>query len=251
MNERELGGMEHNRVVDLSDDGERWEGDVLERKPYGWGVLYDGENRMAYEGFRIGSTNVCFGRSYYSDIQKVEYEGEICEGRRWGRGTHYDRNGNTVFDGEWMNDDAIQTRVVMSEESPVVHCSVEELVVGDNCCNDKEWTLLDLSLMPNLRDLRVGNKCFMSVKEVKLIELHQLESVTIGNECCEKEENSLILHKGAFYLKDCEKLKRLNIGSKSFTSYHVCEIANVPSLEEIEMSSWTFTKTVVFELKGE
>ena len=47
-------GIEHAKVLDLNDDGERWEGDVLQNEPYGWGVLYDSENRMAYEGFRIG-----------------------------------------------------------------------------------------------------------------------------------------------------------------------------------------------------
>ena len=41
-------GIEHAQVLDLSDDGERWEGDVLNNQPYGWGVLYDSENRMVY-----------------------------------------------------------------------------------------------------------------------------------------------------------------------------------------------------------
>ena len=73
-----VNGIEHNVVLNLSDDGERWEGDVLDNQPYGWGVLYDSENRIVYEGFRIGEVNVCYGTRYYSDIQKVEYEGEWC-----------------------------------------------------------------------------------------------------------------------------------------------------------------------------
>ena len=109
VNGEEVKGIEPNQVLDLSDDGERWEGDVLNNQPYGWGVLYDSENRMAYEGFRIGNVNACYGTQYYSDIQKVEYEGEWCEGKRWGRGVQYDRNGNIAFDGEWMNDEASGT----------------------------------------------------------------------------------------------------------------------------------------------
>ena len=65
-------GIEHAKVLDLSDDGERWEGDVLDNQPYGWGVYYDSENRMVYEGFRLGDVNVCYGTQYYADIQKVE-----------------------------------------------------------------------------------------------------------------------------------------------------------------------------------
>ena len=56
-----VNGIEHNQVLDLNDDGERWEGDVLQNKPCGWGVYYDSENRMAYEGFRIGELNACYG----------------------------------------------------------------------------------------------------------------------------------------------------------------------------------------------
>ena len=61
VNGEEVEDVESNQVLDLSDDGERWEGDVLNNEPYGWGVLYDSENRIAYEGFRIGDVNVCYG----------------------------------------------------------------------------------------------------------------------------------------------------------------------------------------------
>ena len=59
VNDEDLSGVEHNQVLDLSDDGDRWEGDVLNNEPYGWGVLYDSENRMVYEGFRLKDVNVC------------------------------------------------------------------------------------------------------------------------------------------------------------------------------------------------
>ena len=96
----EVNEIEHKRVLDLNDDGERWEGDVLNDQPYGWGVLYDSEGEKVYEGFMIGEAYACYGTRYYSDIQKVDYKGEWCEGKRWGRGTQYDRNGKTVHDGE-------------------------------------------------------------------------------------------------------------------------------------------------------
>ena len=73
-NEEDLSGIQHGQVLDMKEKGERWEGDVLNNQPYGWGVLYDSENRKMYEGFRIRGVNVCYGTRYYSDIQKVEYE---------------------------------------------------------------------------------------------------------------------------------------------------------------------------------
>ena len=238
VNGEDVSGIEHNQVLDLNDDGERWEGDVLNNKPYGWGVLYDSENRRVYEGFRVGDVNVCYGRSYYPENQKVEYEGGICGGMRWGRGTQSDRQGNIVLKGEWMNNEPLSKRVVVNEESQLLHSHIEELIVSNNSCNGPEWTTLDLSLMSNLRLLEVGYECFENVKEVKLIGLNQLESVVIGENSFTKQNNSDWPGYNAcrhFYLKDCERLKELKIGRYSFSDYSVCEIENVPSLEVIEM----------------
>ena len=237
VNGEDVKGIEHAKVLDLNDDGERWEGDVLNNQPYGWGVLYDSENRMTYEGFRIGEWNVCYGSSYYPDVQKVEYEGGICEGKRWGQGIQYDRNGNTVFEGEWMNDDnQIEKRVVLNEENQLLHSNIEELIVENNSCNGPEWSTLDLSFMLNLRLLQVGDDCFEYVDEVKLIGLSKLERVMIGKESFTKKKNSYGNDPNRhFYLKDCERMRELKMGRYSLSDYSVCEIENVPSLEVIEM----------------
>ena len=60
-NEADLSGMKHNQIVDLSVEGDRWEGDALNDEPYGWGVLYDNNNGVVYEGFRVGEMNLCYG----------------------------------------------------------------------------------------------------------------------------------------------------------------------------------------------
>ena len=237
VNGEEVSGIEHNQVLDLNDDGERWEGDVLNNQPYGWGMLYDSENRMAYEGFRIGEVNVCFGTRYYSDIQKVEYEGEWFDGMRWGRGVQYDRTGKIMFDGEWVNDDnQIEKRVVLNEENQLLHSHIEELIVENNSRNGIEWRALDLGFISHLRLFKVGDECFENVDEVKLIGLSKLERVVIGKNSFTKRKNSCgndsTRH---FYLRNCERLRELKIGRYSFSDYSVCEIENVPSLEVIEM----------------
>ena len=237
VNGEDVKGIEHAKVLDLSDDGERWEGDVKNNQPYGWGVLYDSENRMVYEGFRVGEVNVCYGRSFYPDVQKVEYDGGICEGKRWGRGTLFDRTGKTVFDGEWMNDDnMIEKRVVLNEENQLLHSHIEELIVESNSCNGREWTALDLGFLSHLRLLEVGDGCFKYVNEVKLIGLSKLERMVIGKKSFTKKKNSHGNDPNRhFYLKNCERLRELKIGRYSFNDYSVCEIENLPSLRVIEM----------------
>ena len=236
VNGEDVNGIERNQVLDLSDEGERWEGDVFHDEPYGWGVLYDKEGEKAYEGFRIGNVSVCYGIQYYVDIQKVEYEGEICEGKRWGRGIQYDRNSVVVYDGEWLNNGQLEKRMVMNDENQFLHNRIEELIVSNESCNGEEWSVLDLSFMLHLRLLEVGDYCFKNVTEVKLIGLKNLERVLICAYSFTKHMNCHVQHPiGHFYLKDCENLKELKMGHHSFSDFTVCEIENVPSLEVIEM----------------
>ena len=250
VNGEEMKAIQHNMVLDLNDDGERWEGDVLNNEPYGWGVLYDSENRMVYEGFRIGEVNVCYGTQYYSDIGVIEYEGEWCEGKRWGRGVQYDRTGKTVFEGEWVNDEPMSKRVVLSEENQLLHNHIEELIVSDNSCNGPEWSVLDWSFMSNLRLLEVGDYCFEKVNEVKWIALNRLERVVIGKESFTKQKNERFLESDPtrhFHLKNCEKLRELKIGRFSFSDYSTCAIENLPSLERIDMGYLMDWSSIFYE----
>ena len=57
VNDSILARIKRNQALSLSEEGDRWEGDVLDDKPYGWGVLYDQNTHMVYEGFRIGDSS--------------------------------------------------------------------------------------------------------------------------------------------------------------------------------------------------
>ena len=114
--------------------------------------------------------------------------------------------------------------------------TIEVMNVSDNSWNEKELTELDLSGFVNLRELKVGNECFMYVNEVKLIGLNKLESVEIGMNSFTQHRNNVENDPNRqFYLKNCPKLKELKMGRYSFSDYTVCEIENVDALEVIEM----------------
>ena len=106
-------------------------------------------------------------------------------------------------------------------------------------CEDYKKEVLDLSRFGELVELKIGDECFESVNEVKLIGLSELESVEIGM-------NSFTKFKNIWYgirpdpnrhfsLMNCPKLKSLKMGRYSFSDYSVCEIENVDALEVIEM----------------
>ena len=125
---------------------------------------------------------------------------------------------------------------------------MEELIVDGNSCNNEMFTVLNLSSFVKLKSLEVGDYSFAYVEELKLIGLKMLERVVIGKHCFRKSDDNGRNY--LFYLKDCEQLKELKIGRYSFSFFTVCEIANVPSLEVIEVSdNFFFAKQ--FELKSD
>ncbi|KAK8820169.1 hypothetical protein WA577_006236 [Blastocystis sp. JDR] len=225
-----VSGIEHKQVLDLSDEGERWEGDVFNNQPYGWGVLYDSEGEKKYEGFMIGEAYVCYGTRYYSDIQRVEYEGEWCGGKRWGRGVQYDRRGNTVFDGEWLNDEhEMEKKVVVSDDRPtVLHNRVEELYVPSESHFLADWKSLECSLMPRLRVLAIGRDCAFA-GAVELVGADCLESVAIGDGVSTASK--------PFVIKDCPALKTLVVGNDSFSGCSSCILQSLPILESVQFGT--------------
>ena len=137
-------------------------------------------------------------------------------------------------------EEAAKRRAVISckRDWDCVDKRVGVIEVSDKCCNEEDLTELDLSGFVNLRELKVGNECFMYVEEVKLIGLNNLESVEIGMNSFTKFKNTWQITSDPnrhFYLKNCPKLKSLKMGRYSFSDYTVCEIENVDALEVIEM----------------
>ena len=232
----DLNEVKHNQTLDLNEEGDRWEGDVLNDSPWGWGVLYDKNNHRVYEGFRINKNNVCYGREYYNDIETVEYEGEFCDGMRWGRGVLYDRNGDVVFEGEWLNDDRLTTRITIASDDASFHNHIEELVVDANCCNGESWSVLDLSVMRSLKSVVVGDDCFKNVSELRMIGMREVESVVVGERSFTRRKNDFANNpERRVCVRDCPSLRQLRVGRHSFSDYTEMEIECVDALERIEM----------------
>ena len=117
--------------------------------------------------------------------------------------------------------------------------TVTEIIVENRCCRDPSFTVLDLTRFTNVRRIVIGHDAFMYVEEVKLIGLSELESGEIGMNSFTEYKNgaatSATSISGYFHLKNCPKLKSLEMGRYSFSDYSVIEIENVDALEVIEM----------------
>ena len=241
--------VEHNRVLDLSDDGDRWDGDVMCNQPFGWGVLYDSENRKAYEGFRIGDMNVCYGARYYSDIQKVEYEGEWYGGVRSGHGIQYNRSGEVMYDGYWMYDEHMQTTVFMKERK-LFHNFITSLKIEGPWTMDMCLSESFFSMLPHLELLMIGDNCF-SCQNLTIKSMNNLKRIMIDN----YSYRSWILYSSCkehvhFRVVDCPQLRSIEIGNRSFLECGNCEFRNLPSLVMMKLGYHCF-QWASLELRGD
>ncbi len=241
--------VEHNRVLDLSDDGERWDGDVMWNQPFGWGVLYDSENRKAYEGFRIGDMNVCYGARYYSDIQKVEYEGEWYEGVRSGHGIQYNRSGEVMYDGYWMNNKHMQTSVFMKERK-LFHNFITTLKIEGPWTKKECLSKSFFSMLPDLEVLITGDLCFNNQIDLTIMGMNNLKRIVIGNKCFKVWYYYYGRPENCFRVVDCPQLRSIEIGNRSFFKCGTCEFRNLPSLEEMRFGNGCF-QWASLELRGD
>ena len=243
-----LDGVKHNAILDLSVDGDRWEGDVLDSKPFGWGIAYDKNGNKSYEGFRLAGVNACFGCEYYSDLDRIAYEGTWFEGKRWGRGTQFDRNGDMVYEGYWMDDAPVKDKVEVTSDDSLFHNRVRHLIVGNNLWNDVTCIKIHPQMISGLVSLIIGNQCCVNVAGLDIVNLNQLEQVEIGS----GSFTAVNCHASprAFHVSECPKLKVLKIGPWSFSSYTECTIKRLPALEVIEIgdmddASYNFYKSSI------
>ena len=121
-----------------------------------------------------------------------------------------------------------------------VPLNVEVITVGTNKCNEAN-DRIDLSKYFNLKNVSIGNECFPYQDVLNLTGLHSLERVMIGMNSFTKKNSGNDTNR-KLYVKNCDALKELKIGSYSFSDYSVIEIENVNSLELIEigdMDNWS------------
>ena len=230
-------------VIDLDTNGRRWEGEVNNGKPYGYGVIYDEEGRKEYEGFMINESKTGYGIEYYSDIDRVQYDGCYYNNNRFGKGTLYDRNGVIEYEGIWKNDTPYSSQF----DGKTIDNHTESVVIPKRSLKKPESIILP-SFLHSLKHIVIGNYCFEGVRVFELDGLSELNSVVIGKKSfrISGSERS----DGSCRIVNCPKLKSIKIGDWSFEDYHSFELNNLPSLQTIKICIGCFFFAPLFSLTG-
>ena len=137
------------------------------------------------------------------------------------------------------NETVCSTNDLTSIDSGVTH-----ITVSDNCGNENMAIGLYFTRFTQLKELVIGNNCFMNVDQLNLIGLSKLRSVVIGENSFTKKKNGFGKESNRrFYVKTCPSLRELRIGRYSFSDYVSAVIEGNDALEVIamgELSSESF-----------
>ena len=239
-----------DNCIDLDVNGRRWEGNVFNHNPCGYGILFDEEGRKEYEGFMVNGLKSGFGTEYYSDINQVKYNGCYCNDKRFGSGVLYDRNGCIDYDGLWKND-----RPVSSDfDGCTFDSRTESIHMAADSFNRVSSFILSLPLQ-SMKRIVIGNDCFANVRLFELNELRSLESVSISNRSFSHIKDDQVLWNtrcegGICRILNCPRLQSIQIGDYSFSDYQFLELTNLPSLDSVSWGECCFVHTQKFSLTG-
>lgn len=194
-NEQSLSELKRNRLLDLDANNEiSWEGDVLDDKPFGWGEAFDAKNQLLYVGFRIGEQNICYGTTYYPDTGTIDYLGNWCCGKRWGFGHRYDRSGDLIEEGIWINNVLVKSSDLRVRDDSLrlcgIHSVLTTLTIGKNCCELSSE--LRIKHYHHLQTLTIGSNSFANAHTLVLQFLPSLECVCMGTNVFEAVENCVV-----------------------------------------------------------
>ena len=210
--------IEKNTIIDLNDNGERWEGDSLFGRPFGYGKVFDVNNDLQYYGYMFEGRRVCFGETYFSNGE-VEYSGTIINGLRHGKGKCYDKYGSLIFEGNWHCGDRSCKLTIPSNcnDNRIFTDNVEELIIEDSCyCDLRRLHFTNNNI---LERLVIGSECFAKVNELEISYCSKLYSIVIGEMsfiCIEDTDEE----SGRLLINNCERLEKIEIGDGSFANYH-------------------------------
>ena len=210
-------------ILDLDCHGGRWEGDLWNGEPFGFGCLYNADNHLLYKGYIIGKTPICYGTEFYGECDgQRKYEGSFLNGMKHGVGVIYDMKDNVVYAGGCRENSAylemgepIHDSLDFERLSIYILC----LKVADNSCNLSTLSTFRLYGYPTLSSIDIGQNCFANVTRVDIQHCWFLETITIGS-------NSFCLenHTGSFFLNHCVSLRSISFGVNCFRYYESCHI---------------------------
>ena len=106
---------------------------------------------------------------------------------------------------------------------------VEKLRICNHSCNDCTFSMLDLSSSTFLKEVVIGDHCFIHTKVFKAVNNQFIQTISIGTVCFMPRTLPSKKDEGLFLLSNLTALVSVEVGAESFTQYTTFTI-NSPCL---------------------
>ena len=281
--EMDLSELKENEIIDLNDEGRRWKGGVLKGEMFGYGRLYDEENRLEYEGWMIDGVKRCYGIEYWSDLGIVKYDGCWYHGVKNGYGLLYDRKGDIEYEGLFKDEvpyssdsDLLEvqegTKSIYEYNGIFSYFDREDQEEGSQLSDEEDLFIIDsyikelkiicgdyeniksiwFEMLPNLIILSIESS-FLNLTSLIIDRLPSLESIDIELGQIRRhnpQPNYGLIEGSILSIQHCPKLKKIRISGKRFPNYQQCILQDLPLLQDLVIENDCFSFCTTFELKG-
>ena len=197
-------------VLDLGDEGERWEGEVRNLLPNGQGQFFNHDNVCVYEGAMVNGRANGLGTGFYPDLGTQAYFGHWKNNLRHGLGREFNRRGELVRSGLWLNGS---------------FATLETLPNDVNTPHLRPSSYCKLVHVMYLNDSALHNRQVNTVEGFPL-----LKALFLGPSCVGKSD---------WVIRDMPMLEKVVVAPRSDDEYyykeHTIRFVNCPSLREL----WT------------
>lgn len=242
--EMELSREDKQFIVIDSDSGYRWEGYTQSGITVNKGSEYNQFNSRVfsgwyYEGSRLGKGECYYGQNPNGDV--LSNRGHWHSGKEYGPFEVFDRKGKYVGDIVMIGGEIVNTRIVLYNPTILQFSSLTESLTIQSF-EGKGIDNVSLSDSPFLKELIIGDKCFVDVRSFLILNHKCIELIKVG-------EFSFYTHEGTdvdpmvlqnrkemqnyrkkVVISHCPQLQVIDVGCESFVDFISLELSNLPSL---------------------
>ena len=121
-----------------------------------------------------------------------------------------------------------------------IDSSVSTITLPPWTCNEKNYTIFDISRFSSVRSIEIRDNSFSFVKTFKIDGLNRLSSLIINKNSFTQNKYSYEKNElKSFHILNCESLASIQIGRYSFSDFAGdFEIKNLSRLQSIQIGSW-------------
>lgn len=231
-------------TIITNEDGYRWEGYTQNGVAMDRGDEYNQVNDKVFSGWYYDNCRLGKGESYHSQESNqcvLCNRGYWHNGREFGPFEIYDKKGNYIHDEIMINGEIAVSQCILRNPQVVQFSSLTEKL-SIYSYEGRGIESVDLIDCLSLKELVIGDKCFVDVRSFALQNNPSIESVEIGqfsfysHEGTQihplpfKEKHRILSKRKNASIRNCSNLRILRIGNESFVDFISFELSNMPSL---------------------